>query len=137
MKRSLILLAAVFLLTSCANSPTVSFSDIAQKNEVLKEEYPQRVKVNLDADCTDEGECTVSADNLTRIMQIITNLNDEVEKRIDASNKKVDALSHLEYQAQVLKETSALHEEATTRCKVIETVKQIALAGTCALLLGF
>jgi len=127
---------AVLLLISCAQPETVKFSDIAAANAPLKVTYPARPKINVDAYCDEGGDCTLPAGNLEILMQIITDLRDEVESRIDAYNKLVDSLSHCEYAGAKRKEALGYAEQRYERSELISGIKTIVTAIGCGVLLG-
>ena len=95
MKRHLIILASVLVLSNCATLPDKPYSDFEAKNASLKVEH-KRVTGEVEADCQDEV-CTIPESNLQALVDIITTLNNAGEKLANANNKNVDALTKTEY----------------------------------------
>ena len=125
------LLASVLLLANCSTQhERTTFAEIVERNRTLIQEYPERVVVELEADCK-EGLCTVHEDNLSRLVQIITLLNDEVEKRIDAGNNLVNSLTHCEYANTKKDEALTYTEQKMKQDNLINSVKGFAYLALC------
>lgn len=90
----------------------------------------------MEADCDPStGMCELPEENLARLVQIVTLLQDEIERRVEAGNLAVDSLTHCEYANQKYREALELTENRATRDQIASAVKQIALAGACGFLI--
>ena len=126
----LALSASVFLLVSCATAPPLpTYAETEQANESKKIEY-QRISVDVEADCS-EGECTISEDTLTKIMTIITRMNDEAELRATAYNYSIDSLSHCQYGYNMLDRSLTLSNKAFDKLEWGAVIKQSLLGLSC------
>jgi hypothetical protein len=130
-----LLISLFLLLTGCTTAPDkINFASIAAKNETLKQSYPKRVILSLEADCAD-GFCTLPESNIQAAADIITRLNDENERRIDAYNQLIGGLTHCEY-ASAKKDEAIFHmESAMDKQSITHTVKQVLTGALCAGLL--
>ena len=130
-KTILILLFSAPWLFGCATRPDkITFASIAAANEALKQSYPKRVILSLEADCA-EGLCTLPESNIQAAMDIITRLNDENERRIDSYNNLVGGITHCEYSSAKKDEAISYMESAADRQTITHTVKQVLTAGLC------
>jgi len=86
MKLKAVILASLLSLVSCSSAPPVrTFADVKEQFAGQIAEQPKRVVVDIIADCR-EGMCTVSEDTLSKVVRVITKLNDTIESLIDSSN---------------------------------------------------
>ena len=123
----------LLLITGCANQPEkATFATVAAQNESLKQAYPKRLEIDLQADCDDSTHiCEISESNLERIVNIINGLQDEVERRVDAYNFSIDSLNHCSYANTKYQESIASLESARERDGLINTIKSIGYLGIC------
>ena len=132
----ILLVAGILILFGCAGQPErTTFADIAAKNESLKVSYPKRVILALDADCDEQDICTLPAQNIQAAVDIVTSMNDENEKRIDAYNALLQGLNHCEYANAKLSESVGYLESGIQRSEITSQVKQIVTALTCGVIL--
>lgn len=130
----LALLASVLLLGSCASVPPApTFTEVAAVNDAHKVVY-NRISVDVDADC-DDGGCYISEDTLTRLMQIIANMNDEAEHRVNAYNLSLDSLSHCTYAGNQYREAIDKLDQRATKMDITHTIKQLVTFAGCGTLL--
>lgn len=123
----------LLLLTGCANQPEkATFATVAAQNESLKQAYPKRLEVDLQADCDDSTHiCEISESNLERIVNIVNGLQDEVERRVDAYNAMIPAISHCEYANAEKDRAISNLETAREKDQLISTIKSIGYLGLC------
>ena len=122
--RNLAALAASLLLLSCTTAPErVEYAEVVLQNESLRIEQPDRVIVDFEADCTD-GLCEVSENNLSIIVTVISKLNDNIEKRVDAHNRLVDALIVEQMAKHRQREAKEYCHIAAEKQQLISTIKQ-------------
>ena len=123
----------LLLITGCANQPEkVTFATVAAQNESLKQPYPKRIEVDLQADCDDSTHiCEISEANLESLVNIINGLQDEVEKRIDSYNSMIPAISHCEYANAEKDRAISMLETAREREQLIGIVKGVLYLGLC------
>lgn len=121
------------ILMGCANQPEkVDFASIAAQNESLKQAYPKRLEADVTFDCDDSTHiCEISEANLESLVNIINGLQDEVEKRVDAYNSMIPALSHCQYANAEKDRAISMLETAREKDQLISTVKSIAYLGIC------
>jgi hypothetical protein len=127
MKTNLLLF---LLITGCANTPPVpTFAETAEDFESKKVTY-ERITVDVEADC-EEGECVIAEDTLTKVMQIITRMNDEAEMRVTAYNYSIDSLSHATYAYNMLDRALSQSNKAYDKLEWTNIVKQSLLGLMC------
>jgi len=136
MKLKAVVLVSLLALVSCASAPpTASFAEVKEQFVDQIAEQPDRVVVEIIADCRD-GMCTVSEDTLSKVVQVITKLNDSIESLIDSSNAKVEALTHCTYINHKKDEIIALVKTDAARSKLFAMGKQILSYVGCAAIIG-
>ena len=121
-----LMIILLFGLSSCAETPTLQ--DTQKETEVLKVEYPQRLKADVTANCK-EDVCTIKKSNIETLVKWVNGLQDDIEKRIDAYNGLVDAISHYKFSLK-------LREEQVKDLKSSMRIQQLTCAGKQILLLG-
>jgi len=130
-KQSLVTLASVLLLVSCGSVPDrPEFVDTVANSSAQHAKQPERIKVDLEADCK-EGVCEVSEPNLDRLVLIITKLNDEVETRVTAYNALIDALHHCQHQNNLADYQIQLLKNEATQQKYINLGKSALYMAVC------
>jgi two-component sensor histidine kinase len=123
--RYLILLV---LLSGCANQPErVTFADIAANNAALLTSA-ERITLDIEADCDDSG-CTLPESNLSAIVNTITLLQDEIDRRVAAHNQVVGALNHLQYAYSIQEQMLHQTEKARDRDSLMSGIKQALTTG--------
>ena len=124
------LLLIFLLLTGCANNPPMpTYAETAQAFESRKVTY-ERITVDVEADCED-GECVIAEDTLTKVMQIITRMNDEAEMRVTAYNYSIDSLGHATYAYNMLDRSLIQSNKAYDKLEWTNIVKQSLLGLMC------
>lgn len=127
--------AAIILLAGCAGQPErATFADIQAKNAGLIQTIPDRIRIDIEADCAD-GYCTLPENNLQILADLLTRLQDDIETRISISNNIAGALNHCEYASYHQQQAIAALEQANSRQQVTSSIRELALGGICGVLL--
>ena len=128
-RRHLIILVSASILSSCATTNPLSFTEVQQSNQHLKTQH-ERVTGGVEAECS-EGLCTIPEQNLVALTGIITTLNDENEARAEAHNKLVDSLNHTEY-ASAAKDRAIKDLKREQRIsKAMQLIERMGWIGAC------
>jgi len=112
----------------CSTAPErVTFADIAANNTALLTSA-ERITLDIEADCDDSG-CTLPEANLSAIVNTITLLQDEIDRRVAAHNQVVGALNHLQYAYSIQEQTLYQTEKARDRDSLVSGIKQALTTG--------
>jgi two-component sensor histidine kinase len=112
----------------CSTAPErVTFADIAANNAPLLTSA-ERITLDIEADCDDSG-CTLPESNLSAIVNTITLLQDEIDRRVSAHNQVVGALNHLQYAYSIQEQTLYQTEKARDRDSLMSGIKQALTTG--------
>lgn len=133
MKIFIILVLSITYGCATTQEP-ISYADIAKKYESMQQSYPPRIQREIEADCENEV-CEIPEATLQALTRIITNLQDEIERRIDVSNQLLSAQGHCEYSNLSLRQSIGHLESAQSRTEITGQIKQLLFAGTCGILL--
>jgi len=118
----------LLLLTGCSTAPErVTFADIAASNQPLLTSA-ERITLDIEADC-DESGCTLPERNLSAIVNTITLLQDEIDRRVSAHNQVVGALNHLQFAYSIQEQTLYQTEKARDRDSLMSGIKQALTTG--------
>jgi len=118
----------LLLLTGCTTAPErATYADIAANNAALLTSA-ERITLDIEADCDDSG-CTLPESNLSAIVNTITLLQDEIDRRVAAHNQVVGALNHLQYAYSIQEQTLYQTERARDRDSLVSGIKQALTTG--------